>query len=104
MPLVPPLVMYMTCELELRPYSALKLLVMILTSLIEEKLRGPSGPPVPVTLTSVAVMPSTVMLLPRPRPPLELKLPEPRYGLPGETGATPGTPRAKLLGLRLTGT
>src|SRR5438128_1535239 len=95
--------MYRTWELELRPYSALKLLVMTLTSLIEEKLSGPSGPPVPVTLTSVAVMPSTMILLPRPRPPLELKLPEPRKELFAETGAIPGIPRTKLLGLRLTG-
>ncbi len=100
---VPPFVMYRTCALELRPYSALKLLVITFTSLIELKFSGLSVPPVPVTETSVAVMPSTVMLLPRPRPPFELKLPEPRNGLFADTGATPGAVSANRFGFRATG-
>jgi predicted PurR-regulated permease PerM len=53
--------------------------------------------------TSVAVALSRVMLLPRPRPPLELKLPKPKKGFLGVTGAIPGDMPARLSVFPLSG-
>ena len=93
--------MYCTCAPELRPNSALKLLVMTLTSRMEEKLSGVLLlEPVPAVEMSVAVMLSMVMLLARTRLPLATKLPE--LNPPG-AGTMPGSVVASGSGLRLTG-
>jgi hypothetical protein len=87
---VPFFVMYITCALEFRPYSALKLFVMTLTSLIAEKLRRAQRSARACHRHVVAVIPSTVMLFPRPRPPFELKLPDRGMDCSTKPGATPG--------------
>src|SRR3954469_4566554 len=92
--------MICTCDPELRPNSAVKLLLIRFTSWTESRLKVPV-PDEPVVEISVAVTPSTVMLLPRPREPLELKLPDPRKGLSFVTGTTPADKVASWTGSRV---
>src|SRR6266536_2176096 len=91
--------MICTCAPELRPFSAEKLLVISLNSWTASRLNVPV-PDEPVVEISDEIALSTVMLLARPRDPLELKLPDPRNGLSLLTGTTPGDKVANCTGSR----